>query len=97
MFNLTQQQYIQYVRIAIQWGASALGYSAWLNGSTGQMIMAGVIALATLAWTAYATRVAAKIDELVGAEVITVSVAEKMKDVASDPTAVVARVETKST
>lgn len=95
MFNLTQAQWIQYVRIAIQWGAASTGYDAFMKGSTGQMITAGLIAFATLLWTAYATRLAAKINELVGAEVITPKVGETLKDVAVDPTVVVSNVETK--
>lgn len=97
MFNITLADFLRYLRIVIQWGASATGTLAFVNGSTGQMIIAAIIAIVTLVWTAYATRIAAKINELVGAQVITAQVGEKMKDVATDPTTVVSKVEVKPT
>lgn len=95
MFKLTQEQWLQYVRIAIQWGAASTGTMSYLNGSWGQFALATALGVAGLLWTAYATRIAGKINELVGAQVITTEVGEKMKDVADDPNRVVSKVETK--
>lgn len=95
MFKLTQEQYLQYLRIAIYGLAGAIGHQAFLDGSTGQWVLTAVLGGATLLWTMYATRLAAKINELVGAEVITTQVAEKMKDVATNDAVVISNVETK--
>jgi kynureninase len=74
MFKLTQEQWLMYVRIALQWAAASLGTTAFFNGSTGQFVTAAVVAGATLLWTAYATRIAAKLNELIGADVIEIAV-----------------------
>lgn len=94
-FSPTTAQFQQYVRIGIYHVAAMIGYDAWLAGSRGQMILGVVVTIFTLLWTAYATRIAAKINELVGAEVITPKVADQLIATANSPDKVVSDVVTK--
>lgn len=91
----SSSQVQQYVRIALYGLAGALGQQAFADGTIGQWLITAGVGGITLIWTLYATRLAAKINDLVGADVITPAVGEKLKDVAVDPTIVVNSVQTK--
>lgn len=70
LFSLSTQNVQQYARIAIYNAAAMFGYDAFIKGSTGQMIVGGIITALTLLWTLYGSRAAVKINDLVGTGVI---------------------------
>lgn len=74
MFKISNTQVQQQLRIAIYWAAGAFGGTAFLNGKIGQMALVAAATLFTWLWTMYATRIAAKINDLLKADVIEVLV-----------------------
>lgn len=74
MFKISSDDVTKYLRIAIYWAMGSLGYSGFINGSMGQMLVSGALTLALFLWTLYAGRIAAKINSLLNSNVIEILV-----------------------